>query len=290
MKGLAGLDLRVSEIEQRLIDRERRLLDSVRRLRLRVAIEPRRLLGLLVAAVPAAGAVFLMARKRRAPQLGRSKAATGRGTSLMRYIGLAWPLLPAAWRSQISPSTALPLIGLIGPLIDQIFTASTPLPPLNRVPQVDLSRYAGHWNEIAHLPAVSGTECQTQRAIEYRIRPQRADGSGMPRFDVFTRCTSKKGQTRQARGVAVSVAGSGGACLRVSFWPAWLRWLPGAWEEHCILQLDDQYIEALVGDAQRRYLVVLSRGATLATDRLEALLLQAQQQGFDVSRLVFPHR
>lgn len=289
MKGLAGLDQRVQEIEQRLIDREDGLRRRMRSLRLRVANEPRRLLvPMLVAA--SAFVVFLLAGRRRGSGSVPGRSLAGRGASLMHFVGLLWPLLPAPWRARMKPSQALPLVGLLAPLIAQAFPAQKSLPPLNPLSHVDLNRYAGHWHEVARLPAPFESACKGQPEADYRVRTRGAAARDPLALDVVNQCPDAKGRKKQVEGVAVPVAGSGGARLQVSFWPAWLRWLPGAWADYWILHLDDDYTEALVGEPRRRFMWVLSRSATMAPERLNALLALAHQKGFDVTRVVYPGR
>lgn len=290
MKGLAGLDQRVQEIEQRLIDREDGLRRRMRSLRLRLANEPRRLIGPLLLAASAFVAIFLLAGRRRGSRSVPGRSLAGRGASVMHYGGLLWPLLPSAWRARMKPFTAIPLAGLLAPLIDQAFPAQKSLPPLSSVSHVDLDRYAGHWHEVARLSAPFESACKGQPEADYLVRTRGAAKHGPLYFDVVNHCPDAKGRKKQVEGVAVPVAGSGGARLQVSFWPSWLRWLPGAWADYWILHLDDDYTEALVGEPRRRFMWVLSRSATMAPERLNALLSLAHQKGFDVTRVVYPGR
>lgn len=285
MKGLAELDHRILTIEHRLMDREAGLRQRVRTLQLRMENAPRRWAAPALVGVTAFAGMFLLVRSRRRSHGASGKPSDGKGINWMHYVGLAWPLLPAQWRSRISPTTVLPLVGLLMPLLDQVFPSQRSAPPLDTVPQADLDRFAGRWFEIASLPAPAESACTEPAIIEYRARPK-GRVQGWASFDVVRRCRSVKGRQTQTQGVAVPVEGSAGARLKVSDWPAWLRWLPAAWVDHGILHLDEACSEALVGDVRRRFLVVLSRAPTMAPERLEALLSQAQRQGFDTTRVV----
>lgn len=285
MKGLAELDHRILTIEHRLMDREAGLCQRVRTLQLRVEDAPRRWAAPVLVGATAFAGMFLLARSRRRPQGVSGQPSEGKGINWMHYVGLVWPLLPAQWQSRINPTTVLPLVGLLLPLLDQVFPSLRSAPPLDTVAQADLDRFAGRWFEIARLPAATESACTEAPVIEYRARAK-GRAQGRASFDVVRRCRSGKGRQTQTQGVAVPVEGSAGARLKVSVWPAWLRWLPAAWVEHGILHLDEAYTEALVGDAQRRSLVVLSRAPTMTPERLEALLSQAQRQGFDTTRVM----
>jgi len=288
MKGLAELDERILAIEHRLIDREAGLLQRVHRLQARVENAPRRWVGPALAGVTAFAGMFLMARQRGRTRGASARVTAGKRVNWLHYVGLVWPLLPVQLRSRVSPETALPLMSLLPPLLEQVFPARRPMPPLATVPRADLDRFAGQWYEIARLPAPFQRSCRGLSTVDYRPRVQSPRAHGWPLFDVVAQCHVPGGRSTKTPGIGRAVEGSAGARLRVSAWPGWLRWWPGAWSDRWILHVDDEYTEALIGDPQRRYLVVLSRSATMAPDRLEALLTQAQQQGFDISRLVFP--
>ncbi len=285
MKGLAELDHRILTIEHRLMDREAGLRQRVRALQLRMEDAPRRWAAPALVGVTAFAGIFLLARSRRRSHGASREPSEGKGINWMHYVGLAWPLLPAQWQSRFSPTTVLPLVGLLLPLLDQFFPSQRSLPPLDTVPQVDLARFAGRWFEIARLPPSTESASKGPTSVEYRARAK-GRTQGWASFDVVRRCRSVKGRHMQTQGVAVPVEGSAGARLKVSDWPAWLRWLPAAWVDHGILYLDEACSEALVGDVRRRSLVVLSRAPTMAPERLEALLSQAQRQGFDTTRVV----
>lgn len=285
MKGLAELDQRILTIEHRLMDREAGLRQRVRSLQARVEDVPRHWVAPVLVGATAFAGMFLLARTRRRSRDPSRQRPAGKGINWMHYVGLAWPLLPAQWRSRISPTSVVPLVGLLLPLVDRLFPTQRSQPALDTVQQADLDRVAGHWYAIAHLPASFGRACDGQPTVEYRPQVQ-GRAQGWPRLDVVYRCRSVKGRLAQTQGVAVPVEGSAGARLKVSHWPAWLRWLPAAWDDHAILHLDEAYTEAMVGDPLRRFLVVLSRTPTMAPERLNALLSQAQRQGFDITRVV----
>ena len=188
-------------------------------------------------------------------------------------------MVPARWRSRISPATASTLVALGLPLLQRL-VAPAPQPPLQTARFVDLGRYAGTWYEVARLPAPFETLCDGQPIAHYERRP---DGL----LDVMNHCPSGDGSARQAHGLARPVPGSHGARLQVSLWPAWLHWLPMAWADYWILDLDDDYESALVGSPDRRFLWLLSRQPQLPMGRLQTMVDMARDRGFDVERLRF---
>lgn len=287
MPRFAEIDQRILEVEHRLIAREEGLHRSVLHLRQRLQDEPRRLLAPAVGTLGAI-ASWVWLRRGRQPASDQAHRVHGaEGPSWVRYVGVAWPLLPARWRARVNPTTAITVLTFAAPLLERLVAGGrAALPPLATVPVVDLGRYAGHWYEVARLPAPFQAVCTGQPSAEYRVAGRGADG--LPRIQVINLCTDAGGKRRQARGVARPVKGAGGARLKVNLGPAWLRWLPMTWSDYWILHVDGDYTEALVGEPRRRFLWVLSRRPVLAPERLNALLTLAQQQGFDTARVVYP--
>lgn len=122
MGGLAELDQRVLEAERRLVAREAALHHRVRCLRQRARGEPRRLLGPVAVTVAALAGLLWWRRSRRRPGApGTAAAAQSGGADWMRYVGLAWPLLPARWQSRVSPAAAVALVSLVAPLLARVF-------------------------------------------------------------------------------------------------------------------------------------------------------------------------
>jgi apolipoprotein D and lipocalin family protein len=143
-------------------------------------------------------------------------------------------------------------------------------------------RYAGEWFETrAVREPVSATVCGDVRASYTR----RADG----RIDVVNRCRTGDGQT-EARGVARLVDEQTHAKLKVRFAPAWLSWLPPVWGDYWIIGLAPDYSWAVVGDPGREYLWILARTPRLDAESMAAARAVAQDNGFNVRRLVqTPH-
>lgn len=149
-------------------------------------------------------------------------------------------------------------------------------PPPTTVGQVDLSRYAGTWYEIARFPNSfqdgPGRRCDDATAT-YTPRP---DGT----VRVLNRCrdTANGGAERRAEGVA-RPATPGSDRLRVSFfWP-----FSG---DYWVIGLDPQYRWAVVGAPGRDQLWILSRTPAMPLGAYSVALEIAREEGFRVSRLV----
>jgi apolipoprotein D and lipocalin family protein len=157
---------------------------------------------------------------------------------------------------------ALPFlaIGLFGCAAD---------PPLEVVREVDLTKYAGLWYEIASIPVRQQKGCSCTSA-QYSLN---ADGD----IVVTNRCKKPDGWT-QAEGKAFVVEGSNNAKLRVQFfWP-----FRG---DYWIIDLDKDYRYAVVGMPSRKYMWILSRTPKLDETLVQSLLARCAEKGYDISRV-----
>ena len=151
--------------------------------------------------------------------------------------------------------------------------------PVASVPQMDLSRYAGQWYEIAHLPVSFQRQCAGDITATYALR---ADG----RIGVRNACRTHAGKPAVAEGVARTVEGHPGR-LQVRFVPDWLAWVPLVWADYWVIALDPDYQWAMVGDPGRDYLWILSRTPTIPDAVKQDYLSIARGLGFQVDQLVW---
>ncbi len=283
------LDARIRQTEQRLVLREenmRRRLGSFTG-RLKDVAQPKRLLAPALGVGLAGAALWWMLRnpsstpRRAAAAHGADAQAPARRGEMpwVRMVAFIWPLLPEHWRSKVSPATASTVVALGLPLAERVLGGGT-RPALQTMRHVELTRFAGRWYEVARLPMFFEAACEGQPTAHYA--PQ-MDGS----IDVVNRCPVGKGEVTEVTGVAEPVAGSGGGKLKISLWPAWLRWLPMAWADYWIVHVDADYSEALVGSPSRNFCWLLSRRRSLPRERMLALVEIARDQGFAVDKLRF---
>lgn len=291
--GELDLDARILRAEHRLIAREERLRQGIDALgqRVRQSVRPwRHALPAVAAALGMSALVALGLRWQRrgalwhkaakaTPSPDAAATAYDGGIPWVRLLALGWPMLPAAWRSKLSPATASTLVALGLPTIEWLLRGRRPAPPATH-PAVDLARFGGTWHVVAQLPRRFGQRRAGRATLHYLPRP---DGH----IDVLWSWT-EGAQIEATQGLAQVVPGSGGARLKLSQWPAWLRRLPQAWNEHWILHVDERYTEALVGSPARDQLFVLSRQPSLAPQRHAELRQRAHERGFAVERLEFP--
>jgi len=165
----------------------------------------------------------------------------------------------------------VPLLALIAggcPTVDEAL-----FPPLETVSEVDINRYAGKWYEIAKYPVVFEDGCVDITA-EYTLLE---DGT----VRVANTCGSTEGSSREIVGTAVVTDSSTNAKLSVSFFGP----LFGA--PYWIIELDDDYKYAVVGDPSREFLWILSRTPSIDDATLSGILGRLPDYGYDPDGLIW---
>jgi apolipoprotein D and lipocalin family protein len=170
-------------------------------------------------------------------------------------------------------SRSLCLLALTG-----LGTPALAAQPVTSVPALDVSRYAGQWHEIAHLPNDFQEGCVRDITAHYTLRQ---DG----RLGVRNACTDAKGGQIVADGEARPVEGHPGQ-LEVRFAPKWLSWLPMVWADYWVIDLDPDYTWAMIGEPGRDYFWILAREPSMDRALFEGLKLRASQMGYDLTGLV----
>jgi len=151
-------------------------------------------------------------------------------------------------------------------------SCKTTKPELKVVKTVDLQKYAGTWYEISRLPNTfeEGLECITATytilengKIEVLNKGQRI---------------SDPSKIETAKGKAHIPNKNEPAKLKVTFfWPFY--------GNYYIMELDENYQYALVGDPSRKYLWVLARQKTVDEQTYKQLMDSAQKSGFDIAKV-----
>jgi len=145
--------------------------------------------------------------------------------------------------------------------------------PMQVVPSVDLTRYAGKWYEVARLPNRFQRDCAGDTTASYELRP---DG----KITVINACRTPEGKVKTAKGTARLASDKGpNTKLKVTFfWP-----FSG---NYWIIDLDPDYRWAVVGEPGRKYFWVLSREPQLDDALYQQILERARQQGYDLAPLI----
>ena len=175
-------------------------------------------------------------------------------------------------------SHRLTVRGVIAAALAFCSAAASAVQPVASEPELDLSRYAGQWHEIAHLPMFFQRQCVSDITARYSL-----DGPGS--IGVLNACRTKDGSMDESQGVARPVEGHPGR-LEVRFAPDWLSWLPAVWADYWVIALDPDYQWAMVGEPGRDYLWILSREPSMDRALFEQLKAKAEGMGYDLSPLV----
>lgn len=150
------------------------------------------------------------------------------------------------------------------------------------VDEVDLNKYAGRWYEIARLPMYFQRNCNSDVTATYTLNKDKA--GNLDSVNVVNQCRKEDGSMMKAEGLA-KPSNSSGSQLKVSFLPSWLRWMPVGKADYWVLQLDEEYQNALVGTPDNKYLWILSRQPTLSQSTFDQYINVAKAQGYDINEL-----
>ncbi len=183
-----------------------------------------------------------------------------------------------------NPLSARPghLVLALLPVAPAATTGQTGGEALKAVPTLDVPSYMGTWYQVAWFPNRFQKQCVSETSATYRWLP---DGD----IEVLNRCRLADGRIDSVTGVARTdgsqVQGKtlAPAQLRVSFLPAWLRWLP-VWGRYWVLELADDGRYAVVGEPTREYLWVLARAPQLSERDRTAIRSTLQRLGYDLTR------
>jgi apolipoprotein D and lipocalin family protein len=146
-------------------------------------------------------------------------------------------------------------------------------PPLDVVDEVDVERYMGTWYEIARYPNFfQGADCAGTTA-QYTLRD---DGQ----VTVLNRCLrgGLDGSAQSIEGVARVVDATTNAKLKVRFF--------GPFEgDYWIIDLDEDYQWAVVGEPSRMFLWILSRTPTMDAETYAEIIGRLPEKLYDPERL-----
>jgi apolipoprotein D and lipocalin family protein len=152
--------------------------------------------------------------------------------------------------------------------------------PLEVVPSVDLTRYAGTWYEIARLPNPFQRKCAGEVTATYTLLD---DGQ----IKVVNRCRTEGGEFTEAEGRAKRASEDDpNTKLKVRFAPRILSFLPFVWGNYWIIDLAPDYSYAVVGEPNREYLWILSRSTTMNEEVVQGIFERLKEEGYDVGKIV----
>ena len=167
---------------------------------------------------------------------------------------------------------------LLVPLLFAAFVPSASAAEVTAVDQLDITRYAGQWHEIARLPMFFQRNCVGDTTAQYTLREDGLVG-------VRNSCRNEDGETDTVDGVARRDKEHPGQ-LEVRFAPDWLSWLPMTWADYWVIALDPDYQWAMVGEPGREYLWILSRTPNMRREQFDELKARAAAMGYRLDELI----
>jgi apolipoprotein D and lipocalin family protein len=160
-------------------------------------------------------------------------------------------------------------LGLVAIMFCGVMPVQARTTDLPVVSEVDLSRYAGDWYEIAMIPHWFERGCVDTTAT-YTLRPE-------GKVHVLNQC-QRNGQPHRAKATAWHEGpGHDGKFTVQFFWP--LR------SPYWVIALDPHYQWAVVGHPSRRYFWILSRTPDFDPALYNRLMQKAGEFGYDVSQI-----
>lgn len=164
-----------------------------------------------------------------------------------------------------------------------LFTASVEaqkkVNELATVPSVDLKQYNGKWFEIARYPNKFQKQCVGNTTAAYT---QKSNG----KIEVVNECLKKDGTVDKAEGEAKVVKNSNNSKLEVRFAPKVLSFISAVWGDYWIIDLDENYQYAVIGDPKREYFWILSRKPEMNDALYQDILRRAETKGFNPAKVV----
>lgn len=140
------------------------------------------------------------------------------------------------------------------------------------VSYVDLKKYTGTWFEIARYPNRFQKKCIGNVQATYTLRSDN-------KISVLNQCLDESGKTKIANGKAVVADSVTNSKLKVTFfWPFY--------GNYWILDLDQTYTYAVVGEPDRKYLWILSRTPEIDPHLYNEILERIKDQGYDTTKLI----
>lgn len=150
---------------------------------------------------------------------------------------------------------------------------------LQTVSSVDLKQYSGTWYEIARYPNKFQDDCVGNTTATYTIKSEK-------KIEVLNQCVKENGTVDKAKGQARIVDKNTNAKLEVRFAPKVLSFIPAVWGDYWIIDLDENYKYAAIGDPKREYFWILARESKLDDATYQSILRRAEEKGFNPAKVI----
>lgn len=153
--------------------------------------------------------------------------------------------------------------------------------PLMPIPELDLERYLGTWNQLAAIPQFFNLQCAKDTMAVYEAIDAQS-------IDVTNTCTTWFGGKSQVEGFATVVGPDSNAQLRVEFPDA--NPFSGMGDQtqpnYVVTYIDEDYTWALVGSPDRSSGFVLARDKAFTEAQWAEVVEVVEASGYDSFRFL----
>lgn len=143
---------------------------------------------------------------------------------------------------------------------------------------VDLSKYVGKWYEVASIPQSFQKQCVANTTAEYSLAE-----NGL--IKVLNSCDTQSGKRSMAEARAKIVDAQSNSKLKVTFVKI-IDWIFAFGGNYWILDVDNGYNVALIGDPSRNYAWILSRSPELSPAQWVDAEKHFKSQGYDTCKIL----
>lgn len=143
---------------------------------------------------------------------------------------------------------------------------------------VDLNKYIGKWYEVASIPQSFQKQCVADTSAQYS-----AAEDGL--IKVYNSCTTSAGKVSAAEARARITDATSNSKLKVTFVKI-IDWVFAFGGNYWILDVDNGYNVALVGDPSRGYAWILSRHPDLSKAQWVDAEKTFKNQGYDTCKIL----
>lgn len=145
------------------------------------------------------------------------------------------------------------------------------------VPDIDLKRYLGKWYEIASIPQFFQRKCVGNTTAEYSLVEK-------GRVRVLNSCDTEKKRI-SAEGRARPIDPDSNSKLEVTFvkFIGWFFLFSG---DYWVIDIDQDYSYAVVGNGEGDYAWILSRKPYLPEEKLLEAVNALKENGYDICDLM----